>query len=266
MPKPAIRIDILTLFPAMFQGPLTESLISRAQEQGILKIDVHDIRSFTEDKHHTADDRPFGGGAGMVMKPEPIYRALRHVGAARTRTTTGSRTKNAPYVIYLSPQGRPLNQAAVVQCAQHRHLVLLCGHYEGVDERAMAWVDEEISIGDYVVTGGELPAMVLIDAAARLLPGVVKEKASVEQDSFYAGLLDYPHYTRPAVFKGKAVPEVLRNGNHALVQAWRREQSLVRTRARRPDLLTTAALSSADKKILATHAQSRTAKKPPKGI
>ncbi|MGA2089843.1 MAG: tRNA (guanosine(37)-N1)-methyltransferase TrmD [Endomicrobiales bacterium] len=234
-----MKIDILTIFPAMFDGPLTESLISRAREKKILDIHIHDIRALTTDKHHCVDDKPFGGGPGMVMKPEPLYRALAAVGATRK--------KNRPYVIYLSPQGQRLGQTLATTLARHTHLVLVCGHYEGIDERVMRWIDAEVSIGDYVLTGGELPAMVLIDVIARLLPGVVKERLSVEQDSFYNKLLDYPHYTRPAVFKRMKVPPVLLSGDHARMDAWRKEQALERTRQRRPDLLETTARSH-DKK------------------
>lgn len=224
-----MKIDILTIFPDMFTGPLTESLIGKARAKKLIDIRIHDIRAYAADKHRSVDDKPFGGGAGMVMKPEPLYRALAAVGAART--------KNRPHVVYLSPQGPRLDHAHAVAVAQHRHLVLVCGHYEGIDERVMQWVDEEISIGDYVLTGGELPAMVLIDVIARFVPGVVKERASVERDSFYNGLLDYPHYTRPAVFRKKAVPPVLLSGDHARIEAWRTDQMLRRTRLRRPDLL-----------------------------
>lgn len=224
-----MKIDILTIFPEMFAGPLTESLIGKAREKKILDIRIHDIRSCATDKHRSVDDKPFGGGPGMVMKPEPLYRALAAVGATRK--------KQRPYVIYLSPQGQRLDHALAVGIARHKHLVLVCGHYEGIDERLMRWIDGEVSIGDYVLTGGELPAMVLIDVIARFVPGVVKERASVEQDSFYNGLLDYPHYTRPAVFKGMKVPPVLLSGDHARMDAWRKEQALERTRQRRPDLL-----------------------------
>lgn len=243
------EIDILTIFPAMFTGPLTESLLGKAQLKGILKIRIHDIRSFTTDKHHCVDDRPFGGGHGMVMKPDVLYAALKSVGAIKRKrgAKPGGRT---PLVVYLSPQGTPLAQEVVHELASYRRLVLICGHYEGIDERVMEWVDREISIGDYVVTGGELPAMVLIDAVSRLIPGVVKESGSVESDSFFNGLLDYPHYTRPAVFKKRSIPDVLLSGNHANVEKWRRKQSLTRTRERRPDLLEKATLTPADKKLL----------------
>ncbi len=235
-----MRIDVLTIFPAMFSGPLTESLIKKAQEKKILDIRIHDIRSFTTDKHKSADDCPFGGGTGMVMKAEPIFRAIKSLKLSGKER----------HVIFLSPQGKTLNQDILKKLSAKKRLVLLCGHYEGIDERAMALVDEEISIGDYVLTGGELPAMVLIDAVSRLLPGVVKEKASVENDSFYNGLLDYPHYTRPQSFEGTDVPKVLLSGNHKMIEEWRRAQSLLRTARKRPDLLRKTVLSKKDKIFL----------------
>lgn len=239
-----MHIDILTIFPGMFTGPLTESLLKKAREKNILSVGIHDIRSFAKDKHHSVDDRPFAGGPGMVMQVEPILGALESLGAAK-------KSKKKPPVIFLSPQGEPLTQAIAKEIAALPKVVLLCGHYEGIDERLARWIDREISIGDYVLTGGELPAMVLIDVVARLLPGVVKESGSVEQDSFYQGLLDYPHYTRPAVFKDMPVPKVLLSGDHAAISKWRREQALLRTYTRRPDLLKKAKLSAEDKKLLA---------------
>lgn len=231
-----MRIDILTIFPEMFEGPLTCSLLAKAREKKILDISCSDIRSFTKDKHNTVDDRPFGGGPGMVMKPEPIYLALKSLGVKKKNCLYKKPFKK-PYVIYMSPQGQTLNTQKVKKLSQYEHLVLLCGHYEGIDERIMSWVDEEISIGDYVLTGGEIPAMVLIDSVARMLPGVVQDKSSVEQDSFYNGMLDYPHYTRPAKFKNMEVPDVLLSGNHLEIEKWRKQQSHDRTKNRRPDLL-----------------------------
>lgn len=231
-----MKIDILTIFPQMFEGPLTCSLIEKARKKNILDINCTDIRSFSKDKHKSVDDRPFGGGPGMLLKPEPIYDALHHLGV-RKRNHLYKNPYKKPYVIYMSPQGTVLNSTKVKALSKYEHLVILCGHYEGVDERVISWVDEEISIGDYVLTGGELPAMVLIDSVARMLPGVVKDKNSVEQDSFYNGYLDYPHYTRPAKFKNMKVPEVLLSGNHFEIEKWRKEQSVERTRTRRPDLL-----------------------------
>ena len=231
-----MKIDILTIFPKMFEGPLTESLIGRAKAGKIVEIKVTDIRSFSKDKHKKVDDKPFGGGAGMVMKPEPVFEAIKNSGVKKRNKDCKNPFKN-PLVIYMSPQGKTLNNKIVKNLSKFKHLVILCGHYEGVDERIMDFVDEEISIGDYVLTGGEIPAMVLVDAVARMLPGVVKEEASVKNDSFYNGFLDYPHYTRPAVFKGLKVPEVLLSGNHKKIEEWRKRESLERTKKRRPDLI-----------------------------
>ena len=239
-----MRIDILTIFPAMFEGPLTESLIKKAREKKILDIRIHDIRSFATDKYKSVDNCSFGGGAGMVMKPEPLVKAIKSLKLSK-------KDKRSAQVIFLSPQGEQLDQKILKELSSKKRLTLLCGHYEGIDERVMSHIDREISIGDYVLTGGELPAMVLIDAVARLLPGVVKEKSSVEKDSFYDGLLDYPHYTRPREFEGKQVPEVLLSGDHKLVDDWRKERSLFNTYKKRPDLLKKAKLSKEDKKILA---------------
>jgi tRNA (guanine37-N1)-methyltransferase len=234
----------------MFVGPLTESLLQKARDKKILDIQFHNLRSFTSDKHHKVDDRPFGGGPGMVMKLEPINGALKKIGVLKGRRR-GKPSAKKPLVIFFSPQGETLNQAIVRELAEYQHLVLLCGHYEGIDERALAWVDREISIGDYVLTGGELPAMVLIDSIARFVPGVVKESRSVEQDSFFNGLLDYPHYTRPEVFNKLSVPKVLLSGHHVQIEQWRKQQALLKTWQRRPDLLKKASLSSEEKKILA---------------
>ena len=237
-----MRIDILTIFPAMFEGPLTESLIKKAREKKILDIRIHDIRSFATDKYKSVDNCSFGGGAGMVMNPEPLVKAIKSLKIPK-------KEKKASQVIYLSPQGKQLNQKLLKELSSKKRLTLLCGHYEGIDERVMSYIDKEVSIGDYVLTGGELPAMVLIDAVARLLPGVVKEKSSVEKDSFYNGLLDYPHYTRPREFEGKQVPAVLLSGDHKLVENWRKEQSLLNTYKKRPDLIKNAKLSKEDKKL-----------------
>jgi tRNA (guanine37-N1)-methyltransferase len=252
-----MRLDILTLFPEMFSGPLSESLLKKAQEKGLVEINITNIRDFTTDKHKTADDTPYGGGAGMVMKVDVVVRALESVKSkdfdetsTRPRRARSSRSveslsrvvesrksKVESWIILLCPTGAPLTQEKVKSLAKEKHLILVCGHYEGVDERVRDYMDEEISIGDYVLTGGEIPAMVLIDAVARQIPGVVKEEASVKKDSFYNGLLDYPSYTRPEEFEGKRVPEVLLSGNHAEIEKWRREQALERTKNRRPDLL-----------------------------
>ncbi|BAG13502.1 tRNA (guanosine(37)-N1)-methyltransferase TrmD [Candidatus Endomicrobiellum trichonymphae] len=231
-----MKIDVLTIFPGMFKGPLTESLIGKAIEKEILKINIIDIRSFSKDKHKKVDDKSFGGGCGMVMKLEPLYDAIKSTGVKK-KNSTYKNPYTKPYVIYMSPQGRILSDSIVKNLAKFKQLVIICGHYEGVDERTMNYVDEEISIGDYILTGGEIPAMVLIDSTARMLTGVVKEKSSVKNDSFYNNLLDYPHYTRPAVFKGYKIPEVLLSGDHKKISEWRVQESYKRTKERRPDLL-----------------------------
>lgn len=236
-----MRIDVLTIFPGMFSGPLSESIIARARERGLVEIHIHDIREFTRDKHRVTDDYPFGGGAGMVMKPEPIFAAVEHV---------MSEVAEPGRVILMTPQGRVFTQEMAVRLAQERHLVFICGHYEGVDERVrQALVHEEISIGDYILTGGELPAMVVIDALTRLIPGVLDEE-SVAAESFTSGLLDYPQYTRPREFRGMTVPEVLVSGDHEKVRIWRRKEALARTLERRPDLLRKASLTPEDLRLL----------------
>ena len=229
-PGKKLEIDILTLFPAMFEGPLRESLIGRAQAKGLIRIGIHDLRDFTLDKHRKVDDKLFGGGAGMLLKAEPIYRAFKSLGAIK-------KGKHKPTVVYLSPQGRPFSQSLALKLAQKKHLILLCGHYEGIDERTDRWIDMEISIGDYVLTGGEIPALVLADAVSRVVPGVVKEWGSVQNDSFFNGVLDCAQYTRPADFLGMKVPEVLLSGNHKAIEAWRKKNSQERTLKKRSDLL-----------------------------
>jgi tRNA (guanine37-N1)-methyltransferase len=220
--------DILTLFPDMFQGPFNGSIIKRAREKGIIEINLINIRDFTEDKHKTADDTPFGGGAGMVLKIEPIYRAWKSVSESRGECP----------VIMLSPQGRKLDQDLVKSLSKEKGLILLCGHYEGIDERVRETIiTDEISIGDYVLTGGEIPAMVLVDAITRMLPGVLGDEQSKLEDSFYNGLLDYPVYTRPREFMGLKVPDILLSGNHGAIDRWRKKESLKKTLLRRPDLL-----------------------------
>mgnify|MGYP003893408039 CR=1 FL=1 len=236
-----MRVDVLTIFPGMFSGPLSESIVARARERGLVEIHVHDIREFTRDKHRVTDDYPFGGGAGMVMKPEPIFAAVEHV---------MGQVPEPGLVILMSPQGTVFTQDTAARLARERHIVIICGHYEGVDERVReALVDEEISIGDYVLTGGELPAMVVIDAVTRLIPGALDEE-SVAAESFTSGLLDYPQYTRPREFRGMAVPEVLVSGDHEKVRLWRRKQALARTLERRPDLLAKASLTAEDLRLL----------------
>lgn len=221
-----MKIDILTLFPEMF-APVTEaSMLGRAAKSGILDIRTHDIRDYTQDKHNRTDDYPFGGGGGMVQMADPIFRALEDIGAKGKR------------LIYMSPRGRILDQAMLEDFAAEQELVILCGHYEGVDQRVLdAWEAEEVSIGDYIVTGGELPAMVLIDAVARLLPGVLGNADSAMDESIYSGLLEHPQYTQPRLYRDMPVPEVLLSGNHRKIHLWRLEQSLMLTGQRRPDLL-----------------------------
>ena len=239
-----MRIDILTLFPGMFTGVLNESILGRAQEAGILQFGLFNIRDYSANKHHCTDDYPFGGGNGMVMMFQPVFDCLDAVRA---------QSAGRPHVIVQSPRGKTLTPLRARQLSQEEHLVRLCGHYEGLDERIMTQVDEEISIGDYVLTGGELPAMVLIDCVARFIPGVLGSIGSAEEESFNDGLLEYPQYTRPAEFRGMKVPEVLLSGHHANIQKWKREQSLLVTRERRPDLLAKAALTKADRAFLAAH-------------
>jgi tRNA (guanine37-N1)-methyltransferase len=231
-----MKIDVLTIFPKMFDSPFSESLIAKAKDKKILEINAIDIRSFSNDKHNKVDDKPFGGGAGMVLKPEPLLTAIKSAGAKR-KSSSYKKPYSKPFVVYMSPQGKPLNNSIIQNLLKFKHLIIVCGHYEGIDERIMNFIDEEISIGDYVLTGGEIPAMVLIDAVARMLPNVVQSAQSVINDSFFNGLLDYPHYTRPSVFKGLKVPEVLLSGNHKEIEKWRKEQSYKRTKQRRPDLL-----------------------------
>jgi tRNA (guanine37-N1)-methyltransferase len=221
-----MKIEVLTLFPAMFTGPLDESIIKRARESGILEFKLHNLRDWTHDRHKTVDDRPFGGGPGMLMKPEPLFEAVESLRGERTR------------VILLSPGGRKFDQGIARELAKETDLLLVTGHYEGFDERVRtALADDELSIGDYVLTNGALPAMIVIDAVTRLLPGVLGDDDSSRDESFSEGLLEYPQYTRPAEFRGMPVPEVLLSGNHAEIAKWRREQARLRTAARRPDLL-----------------------------
>jgi tRNA (guanine37-N1)-methyltransferase len=237
-----VRIDVVTIFPSMVEAGLAEGVVGRARAAGVLDIVVHNLRDFTTDKHRVVDDVPFGGGPGMVMKPEPFFAAL---GAIRQRRGTPDA------VILLSPAGERFSQAGARRLSSLTHVVLLCGRYEGIDERVREGLaTEEISIGDYVVSGGEIPALAVIDAVARLVPGVVGDDRSVEGDSFTRGLLDYPHYTRPAEFEGRQVPAVLLSGHHAEIRRWRREAALRRTKERRPDLLATAELDADEREWL----------------
>jgi tRNA (guanine37-N1)-methyltransferase len=235
-------IDILTIFPGMVAGPITESIIGKAIDRKLIDIRVINIRDYAADPHRTTDDRPFGGGSGMVMKPEPLVAAIGNV-----------REKDpAAKVILLSPQGKLFDQGIAFELSQMNHICLVCGRYEGVDERIRNhYVDDEISIGDYVLTGGELPALVIVDAVARLLPGVLGSNESLSEESFITGLLEYPHYTRPEIFENHRVPDILLSGNHGAIRRWRRQQALIRTWQRRPDLLEKNQLSREDEELLA---------------
>jgi tRNA (guanine37-N1)-methyltransferase len=238
-----MRIDILTLFPEMFNGLLECSIIARARERGLVDIRLHDIRTHTHDKHRVVDDYPYGGGAGMVLKPEPIFEAVDAI-----RTELGLTT--IP-IILLSPQGRLFNQSVVRDLSEHENIILICGHYEGVDERVAEYLaTDEISIGDYLLSGGEIAAMAVTDCIIRLIPGALGSEESLTEESHVGGLLEYPQYTRPEMFRGWAVPSILLSGDHGEVARWRRQQSLLRTSKRRPDLIEKAALSKEDRKFL----------------
>jgi len=240
-----MHFDIFTLFPGMFADVFNDSIIMRAQEAGYISIATHDIREHAEGKHRVTDDTPYGGGGGMVMKPEPIFRSVEAV-----LGSDGEASGNSAIVL-LSPQGRPFTQTVASELAQHERLALICGRYEGVDERVRdSLATDEISIGDYVLSGGEIAAMVVVDAVTRLLPGVLGDPAATAQDSHATGLLEHPHYTRPVEFRGHGVPEVLLSGHHAEIARWRRRESLRRTLLRRPDLLNRANLSREDEAFL----------------
>ena len=237
-----MKFDIVTIFPRMVEAGLAEGVVSRGIERGVLDVQVHDLRGFATDRHRSVDDVPYGGGPGMVMKPEPLVRAVDDI-----RRRRGS----ADAVVLLSPQGRIFTQAEAVRLSALGHVVLLCGRYEGIDDRVRALVStEELSVGDYVLSGGELPALVIVDAVSRLVPGVVGDSRSVEEDSFSRGLLDYPHYTRPSEFAGRKVPEVLLSGHHEEMRRWRRKTALQRTLEHRPELLETAALDDEEQAML----------------
>jgi tRNA (guanine37-N1)-methyltransferase len=252
-----MKFDILTLFPEMFSSPFRESIIGKALEKGLIQIRTINIRDFALDKHRVVDDTPYGGGQGMVMKVEPIARAIEWVKSENPSAWT----------VHLTPQGKPFNQELASGLSSRPHLILLCGRYEGVDERVRElFVNEEISIGDYVLTGGELVAMVLIDAVSRLLPGVLGSDRSAAEDSFFNSLLEYPQYTRPFDFRGSCVPEVLLSGNHAAISLWRRKEALRRTLVRRPDLLGRANLSEEDKRLLEEILQERKTDKAGDGV
>jgi tRNA (guanine37-N1)-methyltransferase len=245
-----MRIDIVSLFPNMFSGPFDESIIKRAMERNIVNIVIHNLREWGLGKHKMVDDYPFGGGAGMVMKPEPLFDAVKAV-------KTESNNPSAP-VILLTPQGRVFNQKVAAELAQLEHFIIICGHYEGIDERVREHLaTDEISIGDYVLTGGEIAAMVIIDAVVRQLPGVLGSDESASDDSHTMGLLEYPQYTRPQTYQGWEVPQVLVSGNHAQIARWRREQSVLRTFLRRPDIFEKADLSPEERKLILKKAVSR---------
>lgn len=239
-----MRIDIVSLFPEMFDGPFGHSIIKRAREANLLEISITNPREYATDKHRIVDDTPYGGGSGMVMKPDPIFFAVEDI--------IDQSHINNRRIILMCPGGRTFNQQEAKRLASYEQLILLCGHYEGIDERVRkGLIDESISIGDFVLTGGELPAMLIVDAVARMLPGVLGASDAAHHDSFYNGLLEYPQYTRPREFRGLAVPEVLLNGDHAKIERWRRKESLRNTLLRRPDLLEKIELSPADAKLLA---------------
>jgi tRNA (guanine37-N1)-methyltransferase len=260
-----MKIDIVTIFPDFFRGPLDHGIIRRAQEVGLATVEVHDLRAFAHDRHKTVDDRPFGGGEGMVLKPEPIFECIEELKVAPREGRSESRES----VVLLSAQGKRFDQSVASELARLEQIVLICGRYEGVDERVGQYLaDRELSIGDYVLSGGELGAAVIVDCITRLIPGAVGNQASTQQESFTAfsqplagegpsstcssgGLLDYPHYTRPADFRGMGVPEVLASGNHEEIRRWRRRTALEKTLRNRPDLMDVAALSDEDKKLLA---------------
>ena len=241
-----MQFDVFTLLPEVFPPYLESSILQRARQRGLIDVRVHDIRAHARDRHHTTDDTPYGGGGGMVMKPGPVFEAVESV--------LGPRVASGPLivpVILLTPQGRVFTQSVAEELARYERIALLCGRYEGVDERIREHlVGDEISIGDYVLTGGELPALLIIDAVSRLIPGVLGDPTGAQDDSHSMGLLEYPHYTRPPEFRGWKVPEVLLSGDHGKIQKWRREQALIRTFARRPDILEKAQLSKEDQKIV----------------
>ena len=245
--NPQMQFDVFTLLPEVFPAYLESSILKRANERGLIHVRVHNIREYTHDKHHVTDDTPYGGGGGMVMKPEPVFEAVESVLGQKPVQTQGQPVP----IILLTPQGRVFNQRVAEELSQYEQIALICGRYEGVDERIREHlVTDEISIGDYVLTGGELPAMILIDAVSRLIPGVLGDPTGAEDDSHSMGLLEYPHYTKPPEFRGWKVPDVLQSGNHAKIDQWRREQALTRTFRKRPDMLEKAELTTVDLKFL----------------
>lgn len=246
-----MQFEVFTLLPEIFPSYLDTSILKRARERGLISVNVHNIRDYTHDKHHTTDDQPYGGGGGMVLKPEPVFEAIETVLGMAAPQTPSEPNSNIP-IILLTPQGRVFNQTIAKELSQFPRIALLCGRYEGIDERIREnLVTDEISIGDYVLTGGELPALILIDAVARLLPDVLGDPTGAEDDSHAMGLLEYPHYTRPPEFRGSKVPDVLLSGDHAKIDKWRREQALERTFRKRPDMLERAELSKEDRNFVA---------------
>ncbi|NUU76382.1 tRNA (guanosine(37)-N1)-methyltransferase TrmD [Paenibacillus xylanilyticus] len=242
-----MRVDVLTLFPEMFDGVFGTSILGKAQTKGLVSLNAVNFRNYATNKHNTVDDTPYGGGGGMVLKPDPIFAAVEDVLEKRNEETTTVPTK-APRIILMCPQGETFTQKKAEELVQEDHLIFICGHYEGYDERIREFlVTDELSIGDYVLTGGELPAMVAIDSVVRLIPGVLGNETSAVTDSFSTGLLEYPHYTRPPEFRGMKVPDVLLSGHHLNIDAWRREQSLIRTLERRPDMLEAAELTDKER-------------------
>ena len=245
-----MEFEVFTLLPEVFPAYLDTSILKRARERGLIHVNVHNIRDYTHDRHNTTDDQPYGGGGGMVMKPEPVFEAIETVLGLASPLSTPEPESNIP-IILLTPQGRVFNQSIAKELSQHKKIALLCGRYEGIDERIREnLVTDQISIGDYVLTGGELPALILIDAVSRLLPNVLGDPTGAEDDSHAMGLLEYPHYTRPPEFRGSKVPDVLLSGDHKKIDKWRREQALLRTLQKRPDMLETAELTKEDKKFL----------------
>ncbi len=245
-----MQFDVFTLLPEIFPPYLESSILNRARQKGLIDVRVHNIRDYTHDKHHTTDDTPYGGGGGMVMKPEPVFKAVESVLGLASPLSQPEPVSNIP-IILLTPQGRVFTQRVAEELSRHEHIALICGRYEGVDERIREHlVTDEISIGDYVLTGGELPALMIIDAVSRLIPGVLGDPTGAEDDSHSMGLLEYPHYTKPPEFRGVKVPDVLVSGNHAKIDKWRREQALTRTNNKRPDMLEKAELSKNDLKFL----------------
>lgn len=251
-----MQFEVFTLLPEVFPPYLESSILQRARQRGLVSINVHNIRDYTHDKHHVTDDTPYGGGGGMIMKPEPVFEAVETVlglDAHQTAPASSPQEGPAPPIIMLTPQGRVFTQAVADELSRHEKIALLCGRYEGMDERIRErLVTDEISIGDYVLTGGELPALIVIDAISRLLPGVLGDPNGAADDSHATGLLEYPHYTRPPEFRGWKVPDILLSGDHGKIDTWRREQTLLRTLERRPDLLEKAELSKKDKDFLST--------------